>query len=145
MSRSGSVAASGGRQMAVIARAGVAGALLKATGMRLAWICVLLAGCSLYLEDHHKKHPPPPPDAIYIPDEGLLTCPYSAPEPTIPCYTPGQVCAYIDAEYDCTCRCGASGYWSCAPEVIGAHCPTLPPPDAGPLYPDAAPYPDGAP
>jgi hypothetical protein len=113
-------------------------------GMRLAWICVLLAGCSLYLEDHHKKHVPP--DAVvYIPDTGLLTCPYSAPEPTVPCYTPGQVCAYIDAEYDCTCRCDASGYWSCAPEVIGAHCPTLPPPDAGPLYPDAPPYPDGAP
>lgn len=119
--------------------------------MRLAWICLLLAGCSLYLEDRHKK--PVPPDAHVgeaavdtcgpMPidagscqcDSGQWrcnTCPWVAPEAVIGCNMVGQTCEYEDWEHGCSCRCDETGWWKCTPETIGSFCPQPPYPDASP-------------
>jgi hypothetical protein len=153
MSRSSVAGPSFGRQIAEIPQGAVAGALLNAAAMRLVWICLLLAGCSLYLEEHHKK-PPVPPDGMVAEcgpapaDAGACdcvygqwrcnTCPWTSPEPLIACSSVGQTCDYEDWEHGCSCVCDASGYWSCTPETIGSYCPQPPYPDAA-VYPDAAP------
>jgi hypothetical protein len=120
--------------------------------MRLAWICLLLAGCSLYLEEHHKKKPVPPDATIAEcgpapADAGVCdcvygqwrcnTCPWTSPTDFIPCDTPGATCEYEDWEHGCSCRCSESGAWDCTPETVGSYCPKA-------FYPDAATYPDAA-
>jgi len=117
--------------------------------MRVAWICLLLAGCTLYLGQDKKK---PPPDAVeisdvWIPecgprpaDAGVCdcvygqwrcnTCPWPNPEPVIACSQVGAFCDYEDWEHGCSCVCDASGFWNCTPETVGSMCPAPPPPDA---------------
>ncbi len=118
--------------------------------MRLVWICVLLAGCSLYLEDRKKTpHPPDAPEIsdAWIPecgpapaDAGVCdcvygqwrcnSCPWQSPEPLIACSQVGASCSYQDWEHGCDCVCDASGWWSCTPETTGSMCPHPPLPDA---------------
>jgi hypothetical protein len=120
-----------------------------AAGMRLVWICLLCAGCSLYLEEHHKKHVPPDAQVLDVgtpecgprpADAGTCdcvygtwrcnTCPWPSPEPLISCSAVGQTCDYEDWEHGCSCRCDESHWWVCTPETIGSSCPGLPLPDA---------------
>ena len=120
--------------------------------MRFALLCLVLAGCSLYLEEHDKRKPVPP-DAARIFDEGPYdcgprpadagtcdcvygqwrcnSCPWSSPEPRIACSQVGASCEYEDWEHGCSCTCDASGYWACEPETIGSTGPEPWVPDAG--------------
>jgi len=119
--------------------------------MRFALLCLVLAGCSLYLDQREKKHMPPP-DATVIDDAPYPecgprpadagtcdcvygswrcnSCPWPSPEPLIACSQIGENCEYEDWEHGCDCVCDASGWWSCVPETIGSTCPEPPPPDA---------------
>ena len=153
MSRSGAAARSAGRQIVEIARARVAPMLLKGAGMRFALLCLVLAGCSLYLDGRDKKHAPQPdaPRTIvdaYLPECGPMpadagacsctngqwwcnSCPWSSPEPRIACSQVGASCEYEDWEHGCSCTCDPSGWWSCEPETGGSTCPEPWVPDAG--------------
>lgn len=116
--------------------------------MRLVWICVLLAGCSLYLDDHTSGMQPggdgtcgpPPADAgVCSCSNGAWhcnSCPFGEGPGPIACSRPGQGCSLSTWEHDCDCTCNADGWWECARGTIGSICPEPPPPDAPP--PDAA-------
>lgn len=59
------------------------------------------------------------------------TCPFFEGSDPVPCTTPGAGCEIETWEHDCPCTCLASGWWQCANETVGTHCPQPPPADAG--------------